>query len=59
MPMHGCTDVNVQDVYFWFLEYWNLWFGTDVVMPLGFLDVLNPLDTVVSHFFSDPGAAWL
>ena len=21
-------------------------------MPLGFLDVLNPLDTVVSHFFS-------
>ena len=24
----------------------------DVVMPLGFIDVLNPLDTVVSQFFS-------
>ena len=26
--------------------------GNDVVMPLGFMDVLNPLDTVVSQFFS-------
>ena len=25
--------------------------GNDVVMPLGFMDVLNPLDTVVSQFF--------
>ena len=21
MPIYGCTDVNVQDVCFWFLEY--------------------------------------
>ena len=45
MPMYSCTDVTVQDVYYRFLEYQNrVVAGTDVIMPLGFLDVLNPTD---------------
>ena len=38
MPMYSCTDVNVQDVYL-VLRVLEPVVGTDVIMPLGFLDV--------------------
>ena len=51
VPVCGCTDVIVQHLCL-VLRVLEPVVGNDVVMPLGFIDVLNPLDTVVSHFFS-------
>ena len=51
VPVCGFTDVIVQHLCL-VLRVLEPVVGNDVVMPLGFIDVLNPLDTVVSHFFS-------
>ena len=51
VPLYGCTDVIVQHLCL-VLRVLEPVVGNDVAMPLGFIDVLNPLDTVVSHFFS-------
>ena len=51
MPLCGCTDVIVQHLCL-VLRVLEPVVGNDVVMPLGFIDGLNPLDTVISHFFS-------
>ena len=51
VPLCGCTDVIVQHLCL-VLRVLEPVVGNDVVMPLGFIDVLNLLDTVVSHFFS-------
>ena len=51
VPVYGCTDVVVQYICL-VLTVLEPVVGNDVVLPLGFLGVLNPLDTVVSHFFS-------
>ena len=52
MPICCCTDVTVQYVYYgsWSIRTSGL--AYDVIMPLGFSDVMNPLDTFVSHFFN-------
>ena len=47
-----CTDVIVQCIVFgsWSIRTSEL--AYDMVMPFWILDVVNPLDTFVSHFFS-------
>ena len=47
VPVFGCTDVIVQHLW-WVLRVLEPVVGNDVIMPMGFMDVLNPLDTVVS-----------
>ena len=47
VPVFDCTDVIVQHLW-WVLRVLEPMVGNVVVMPMGFMDVLNPLDTVVS-----------
>ena len=50
--MYSCTDVNVQDVYL-VLRVLEPVVDTDVIMPLGFLDVFESnWIQFVSYFFS-------